>query len=238
MRIGEGSKQGKNSGRHRRPSLLGAMLKPSAPQGATNMLTGGWLVTLSDCMLLLLTFFVMLVAMSGVNQERWREVSASLAGALRPITAFDPRPFPRPFAAEDAGATRRDVDYMAALMAGTIASDRALAGVMQQRTTEGLAIRLPSTAFDKNGVSPAGRAALGAIVERLRLVGNELIVRVQVSPEAPAWPAAMARGLALSQTLSALGFPRPVAVLGGIEAMTAPIEELELVLRPARAGGS
>lgn len=236
MRIGEASKTGRN-GRARRPSLLGAVLKPSMPN-AGNMLTGGWLVTLSDCMLLLLTFFVMLVAMSGVNNERWHELSASLAMALRPITALDPRPFPRPFASEDAAAGKRDVDYMAALMAGTLAGDRAMAGVMQQRTAEGLAIRLPSSAFEKHEVSPSGRAALAAIAERLRLVDNELVVRVQVSPESPGWPAAMARGLAVSQALASLGFPRPVAVLGGIEASVAPIDELELVLRPGRAGGT
>lgn len=236
MRIGEGSKTARN-GRATRPSLLGAVLKPSAPN-SVNMLTGGWLVTLSDCMLLLLTFFVMLVAMSGVNNERWHELSASLAMALRPITALDPRPFPRPYASEDAGASKRDVDYMAALMAGTLAGDRTLAGVMQQRTTEGLAIRLPSTAFDKSGVSPSGRAALAVIVDRFRLVGNELVVRVLVSPDSPGWASAKARGLALSQSLAELGFPRPVAVLGGIEATIAPIDELELVLRPARAGGS
>lgn len=237
MRVGEGDSGRIKSGRSRRPSLLGAVLKPSAAN-SVNILSGGWLVTLSDCMLLLLTFFVMLFAMSSVKNERWRDLSASLADALRPIAALDPRPFPRPYATEDAGAGKRDVDYMAALMAGTLAADRMLAGVTQQRTTEGLAIRLPSTAFDKAGISPSGRLALGTIVERLRLVGNELVVRVHLSPDSPGWPAAMAHGLALSETLRELGFPRPVPVLGGIEPSIAPIDELELVLRPARAGGS
>ena len=63
-------------------------------------------------------------------------------------------------------------------------------------------------------------------------------MRVNLSPDSPGWHAAMAHGLVLSETLRELGFPRPVPVLGGIELTIAPIDELELVLRPARAGGS
>ena len=237
MRVGEGHSGKSRNGRNSRATLVGVALRPSEPN-SVNILSGGWLMTLSDCMLLLLVFFVMLFAMSSVKNERWRDMSASLADALRPIAALDPRPFPRPYASEDAGAGKRDIDYMAALMAGTLAADRSLAGVTLQRTTEGLAIRLPATAYQKDGVSAAGRLALRAIVERLRLVDNALVVRVQVSPDAPAWPSAMARGLALSRALAELGYPRAVAVLGGIEPALAPIDDLELVLRPARAGGS
>lgn len=208
---------------------------------ASGMLKGGWLLTLTDCILLLLTFFVMLVATSSVKNERWREMSASLTAALRPITAFDPRPFPRPFAQSDATAGKRDVDYMAALLAGTVASDASLAGVVLQRTTEGLTIRLPATAFVDDGMTAAGRIAARALVERLRLVENELVLRVRATPQSPGWSRAMLRGFALVQAMREFGLTREMAILGGLEGQPVFVgqgADIEIVLRPARAGGS
>jgi chemotaxis protein MotB len=200
------------------------------------MLSGNWLLTLSDCMLLLLTFFVMLFAMSSVKNERWREFSVSLAGALRPITAFDPRPFPRPFATSDASAGKRDVDYMAALLANTVANEWPLTGFALARTTEGLTIRPPAEAWQNDEISPRGRAAAAVLAERLRLIENDLVVRVRVLPENPGWARAMTRGMALAEGLRQAGYPRDTAVLGSIEPSAPGSAEVELVLRPARMG--
>ncbi|MCC6471169.1 MAG: flagellar motor protein MotB [Alphaproteobacteria bacterium] len=207
------------------------LVKP-APN-ASGMLKGGWLLTLTDCILLLLAFFVMLVSMSSVKNERWREFSASLAGALRPITAYDPRPFPRPFALSDASAGIRDVDYMAVLLANTVARERALAGFALARTAEGLAIRPPADVWQGDGVGPAGQAAAAMLAERLRLVENELIVRVGVAPDSAGWARAMLRGVALADGLRRGGYPRAIAVLGSAAERPPGGAEVELMLRPA-----
>ncbi|MCC7045355.1 MAG: hypothetical protein IT562_01460 [Alphaproteobacteria bacterium] len=203
---------------------------------ASGMLRGGWMLTLTDCILLLLTFFVMLVAMSSVKNERWRELSASLAGALRPVTAFDPRAFPRPFATSDANAGKRDVDYMAALLANTVANERPLSGFALARTKEGLAIRPPADAWQDEGISPAGQAAAGVLAERLRLVENELVVHVDGAPSGAGWARAMKRGIALAEAMRRGGYPRDLAVLAADNVRPAGSAEVELVLRPARAG--
>lgn len=187
-------------------------------------------------MLLLLTFFVMMFAMSSVKNERWREFSASLAGALRPITAFDPRPFPRPFAPSDAGAGKRDVDYMAALLANTVASERDLAGYIAVRGAEGLVLRPPVAAWEGDALSARGRAGAAALAERLRLVDNEVVVRVRTGPQSADWARAMGRGLALAQALRGAAYPRDVAVLGAGDMGSSDSGAVEIVLRPARAG--
>jgi chemotaxis protein MotB len=210
--------------------------KTGQRRDGSSMLTGNWLLTLSDCMLLLLTFFVMMFAMSSVKNERWREFSASLAGALRPITAFDPRPFPRPSALSDAAAGKRDVDYMTALLANTVASERGLAGFALARTAEGLAIRPPPGVWENDAVSARGRAAAALLAERLRLVDNDLVVRVRTMPDSPDWIRAMTRGIALADEFRRAGYPRDSAVLGAIEPAPPGSAEVELVLRPPRAG--
>lgn len=215
------------------------LLRPLGAKAGGNssgMLSGHWLLTLSDCMLLLLTFFVMMFAMSSVKNERWREFSASLAGALRPITAFDPRPFPRPFAASDAAAGKRDVDYMAALLANTVAGERGLRGFGLERAQEGLVIRPPAEAWENDAVSARGQAGTSALAERLRLVDNELVVRVRTMPDSPFWTRAMTRGIALAEAFRNAGYPHALAVLGATEPSPPGSVEVELVLRPARAG--
>jgi len=202
-------------------------------------------------MLLLLTFFVMLFAMSSVKNDRWRDFAASLSSALRPITALDPRALPRPAAEAVAVAGKRDVDYIAGLLAGVVAREPALAGYTLSRTPEGLAIRPTSLLWQDGGGAPAigplGRAALGLLADRLRLVDNTLVVRVRaplagVDAEAGAdvangdgWVEAMARGLALADALREAGIGRQTPVLG--MAASGPHDGgVDLLLRPPREG--
>lgn len=53
-------------------------LKKKGPQGEE----GGWALTLADMMTLLLCFFVLLLAISDVDKQKYKEVSESLASAM------------------------------------------------------------------------------------------------------------------------------------------------------------
>ncbi|MCK6453356.1 MAG: flagellar motor protein MotB [Alphaproteobacteria bacterium] len=211
------------------------------------MASPGWLLTLSDCMLLLLTFFVMLFAMSSVKNERWRDFSASLASALRPVTALDPRALPAPAARPTAFAGTRDVDYLAGLLAGVVARQPALAGYRLERTPEGLSIRPTLLLWQEVGgaplsprIGPLGQAALALLADRLRLVENTLVVRVRAPLDgdrgADPWTEAMARGVALAEGLRAAGIGRDIPVMGFLAA-DADDAGIDLLLRPPRAGG-
>lgn len=205
--------------------------------------SSGWLLTLSDCMLLLLTFFVMLFAMSSVRNERWRDFSHSLASTLRPLTVIDPRALPRPAAEPMPLAGKRDVDYLAGLLSGMLDREPALAGYGLARGEDGLAIRPTSILWQEAAgnaaAAPAigklGRAALALLVDRLRLVDNTVVVRVRASSDAGAWNRAMARGLALADALAEAGLGREAPVLatfaGGGED-----EGVALLVRPPREG--
>lgn len=205
---------------------------------AASVAASGWLLTLSDCMLLLLTFFVMLFAMSSVKNDRWRDFAQSIAGALRPLTALDPRALPKPSAEAVSVGGKRDVGYLAGLFAGMIAREPALAGYTLAHTDEGLTIR-PTTLLWQDreaAVAPLGRAALTMLVDRLRLVENTLIVRVHAPLDDDAFARHMRRGLALADALREAGIGRetPVLAVGVADANDAGVS---LLLRPPREGG-
>ena len=204
-----------------------------------------WLMSLSDCMLLLLTFFIMLFAMSSVrNDERWRDLSVSLANALRPITALDPRGLPRPSSTPGTIAGKRDIDYMAALLADLVAGEPSLAGYALELQSQGLVVRPPAALWQLGGPAPAlserGRAGIALLVAKLRLVTNEVVIQARVGAEARAWDAALARGWALAEALRRAGLGRDAPVFGvasGEPAGTATLDSgVAVVLRPARAG--
>jgi chemotaxis protein MotB len=207
---------------------------------ATSADPSGWLLTLSDCMLLLLTFFVMMFAMSSVKNDQWRDFAASVASSLRPLTALDPRALPKPSAEPLAIGNKRDVDYLAGLLGGMLVKEPALAGYTLNRTHEGLAIH-PTSLLWQDGVkapviAPLGKAALALLVDRLRLVENTLVVRVHAPTDAEGWADAMQRGLALADALRDAGIGRETPVLA-MPAANARDVGVTLLLRSAREGG-
>jgi len=128
------------------------------------------------------------------------------------------------------------VDCMAAVLARTVETERGLAGFALVRATEGLVMRPPAEAWDNEAVSARGQAGAAILSERLRLVDNDLVVRVRTMPDSPYWTRAMTRGIALAEALRRSGYPHDVAVLGSAEPSPPGSAEVELVLRPARAG--
>src|SRR3970040_2957633 len=82
-----------------------------------------WLITFTDLVALMLTFFVMLFAMSNVKLTEWRSIINSLSQTLRPEVT---KTVPAPSSAFNIGTIFRkraiDIDYLASVLGEAIES--------------------------------------------------------------------------------------------------------------------
>lgn len=184
-----------------------------------------WLITFTDLVSLMLAFFVMLFAMSGVKVELWDATSQSLSRTLDPAPAPPPPP---PVAARNVPTVVRtpalDLDYIAALFRRLSRGVPELVETRLARVPDGLILVLnPGDVFNEDGVelSPAAARTLSAMGGILDNFGNRIGVRVRADPKVTlqaghesAWQFALVRAAAVANALHAAGYDRDIAAYG------------------------
>lgn len=193
-----------------------------------------WMLTFADLVSLMLTFFVLMFALSGVKAERFDALAGSLSRALNP---------PLTQAAETGSALRnvdrvamlpgKELPYLAGILGGVIAETPALKGAHLELYDDRLELVLPVGAiFAGSGpaVSSAARPAVAALAQAVGGIGN----RITVAARAPDWNLALARGGALANALRDAGFEKVLNVNGVADA----IPGVALVLAADRGGAS
>lgn len=193
-----------------------------------------WMLTFADVVSLLLTFFVLLFALSGVQAERWSGVAASLSRALNP-----------PLVAADEGSALKnlarapslpgtDVGYLASLLEGVLRDAPALKSAQVSLEGERLVVRLPAEAIfalDAPMIAPAARAAVVALAEALSGIDNRIAVTVAGESAAPGYASAvefsLARAASLANALRAGGIEKPLRA-----AARAGATAVEIVISP------
>jgi chemotaxis protein MotB len=214
---------------------------PSVPPNA-------WMLTFADLVSLMLTFFVLLFALSGVKDDRWEQVKDTLGRRLNP-SIDDPA---------KAGAALRNIEqvsprdaislpYLASLFEAVVADTPLLKSATVRLSGERLVLSLPADAlFSGNGVQvvPAARPVMASIGEVLNGLTNQLAVATHTSPMAEAGPAyrsnwefSLARSAAVANTLRSVGVRQPITVYGLADARfddlprVSPAERLVLARR-------
>jgi chemotaxis protein MotB len=184
-----------------------------------------WMVTFVDLVCLTLTFFVMLFAMSNVKLDQWRSMVDALSQTLNPSLDRTKAPATVPF---NIGAIFRrqsvNLDYLAAILKETVASDPVLEKSQFMRLGDRLIIAL---AGDR--LFEPGRAALTARASEavftlggvLRNIGNQIGVSGHADPLPPGvdaypshWELSLARAAAVANLLARAGYPETVLVFG------------------------
>jgi chemotaxis protein MotB len=207
-----------------------------------------WLITFTDLVSLMLAFFVMLFAMSGVNVESWNVTSQSFTRTLNPS---HPPPPPPPVAARNvpmvARAPALDLDYLAALFRRIRQGSPELVETRLTRLPDGLILALrPMDVFEGEGVtlSPAAAKTISAVGGILGNFSNRISVRLRADPalmleagHPSAWERALVRAAAVANALRAAGYDREIAAFGltdgGLPAgQGSPIEDerIEIVI--------
>ncbi len=178
------------------------------------------MITFTDLVALMLTFFVMLFAMSTLETQKWQSLVDSLAENL---SAVGERPVAVPQADFDMPAESpppgTDLDYVAGLLREQLPAMPSLDAAELLRADDRLLISLPADLlFAPDGVELAGDAAPAqALGAAMRNLPNRIEVAAHGAPgrpDASPWELSLLRARAVAAALARAGYDGPVAALG------------------------
>ncbi len=184
-----------------------------------------WLLTFSDLVALVLTFFVMLYAMHRVDTARYRNVVDSLSRSLNPqVPAYAPHPDAKHSSQGLTPQRAAGLAYIATLLAEKAREDAALALARVTLHDDRLVIALPADLLFASGsatLADTGDATLYALGGVLGTIGNAISVVGHTDPEPVGHglygsnrALSLARALAVADALHALGYGRPIPAQG------------------------
>lgn len=184
-----------------------------------------WLLTFTDLVSLMLTFFVMLFSMSNVKLDKWQNVIDSLSQSLAPeqvktqssstslhniATVFRKRAI--------------NLDYLTSVLREKIESDELLKQTQFLRLEDRLVLALPGDLLFEAGravMSDRAREALYRLGNALNTINNQIGVNGHADPSAPAggayasnWELSTARAAAVANELRRGGYSEPIVAFG------------------------
>ncbi|NQZ14952.1 MAG: flagellar motor protein MotB [Alphaproteobacteria bacterium] len=209
-----------------------------------------WLISFTDVMALMLTFFVLLFAMSHPKEEEWENFSETVQ---ENFNKFQGRPVNR--GAQDAVNIEKvnfskalDLNYLRAIMEDLIEKEPSLKIVKLINQRGGLVVSLPQDVlFDtgKANVKPEASKALFIIAGSLSRIKNRVEVVGHTDPRPITsgrydsnWHLSLARAANVAAVLENVGYENKVTVRGqaagryaDIPASLGEIERLDLARR-------
>jgi len=183
-----------------------------------------WMLTFTDLVALMLTFFVMLFAMSKVEKRQWENLTDALAPDLNVVSELS---IALPTEPRDVEAVETlptvDLNYLAALLKQDVADDPLLSLAILRRLERRVLIALPGDLLFAPGsteLAASGREALTGFVGLLRHVNNRIEVMGHADPRRPTggfdsnWELSLARALRVAQMLREAGYRGQVVARG------------------------
>lgn len=184
-----------------------------------------WLVIFTDLVALLLTFFVMLFAMSNVKVDRWKEMSDALSRTFNPARAETSE---APTAQYNISSVFRrraiNIDYLKAVLQEKLDKDPMLAQSRLVLLEDRVILSLPGDLLFPEGGARLSEKALKALFNlggTLRLVDNQVGVNsyVRQGEGKPAdyvsdWEFSLARATAIANALKRAGYDKDIIAFG------------------------
>ncbi|GAB6054236.1 flagellar motor protein MotB [Magnetospira thiophila] len=184
-----------------------------------------WLVTFTDLVSLMLTFFVMLFSMSSVQVDKWKEMIDTLSQSLnptreevtiKPTSSYNIRMVLRERAI--------DLDYLSAVLEQKMVQDKVLASSRLLSLSDRLVVSLPGDLlFGPSSalLSEKAQAALFELGGVLRNINNQVTVQGHSDPVPPEggpytsnWELSMGRAVAVANALRRAGYPENIPAQG------------------------
>lgn len=181
-----------------------------------------WLLTFTDLVCLLLTFFVMLYAMSEPDPARYKALAAGVPGA-KPEQDGDERPEAAFSAASLDRGKAIDLGYLGRVFESQMARNPELADMTVRRVDGTLILSMPSDLLFAPGeaaLSEGGRRALFIMGGVAANIGNamDVVGHADASPAgqrwASNWELSLARARSVADALHQAGYLRDIAVRG------------------------
>ncbi len=196
-----------------------------------------WLITFTDLVALMLTFFVMLFAMSSVKVSEWKNIIDSLSQTLRPS---DEQPVPAATSTFNIGTIFRkqaiNLDYLSSVLNETVKGQPLLSAGHILRLEGRLIITLwGDLLFEEGGatMTDRGRRSLFVLGGVLQNIGNQVGVNGHSGPGLPAgsdyssnWELSTARAAAVANALKQSGYTDDIIAYGYADSRSAQLSDL------------
>jgi len=199
-----------------------------------------WLVTFTDVMALMLTFFVLLYSMSAPQEEKWEAMSMAL---MQKPEVFDAKTFSaasQDVISIDKVSTSKalDLSYLMSLTAKLL-KEKNIENVVLIENNERFIISLPSELLFDSGTDYIGIEGkkllfeLGGILTRIKnrieVVGHSdpRPINSEDGKYASNWELSLGRAASVSSMLKTVGYDRPVTIRG---VSSARFDELPLAM--------
>ncbi|MCB1556423.1 MAG: flagellar motor protein MotB [Alphaproteobacteria bacterium] len=197
-----------------------------------------WLITFTDVMALMLTFFVLLFSMSQPQEENWSTFSAALSSEFNRFLGME---------FEQGGMDEinlerlsyeqaLDLNYLKALMETVLEGSDALGDVTMETRDGRLMMSLPEDLLFEPGqadVSTEGARAIYALGGALSRIKNQIEVVGHTDPRPPGtgaayntnWSLSLARAANVAVILTNVGYRKDIVVRGMAESRYDDLDE-------------
>lgn len=176
-----------------------------------------WMLTFTDLVSLLLTFFVMLFSMATVQIDKWDAITDSLSTTLNPTEKKD---VVRATAQYNISTVFRqravNLEYLQAVLEEKVADDPVLSRALIQLLSDRLVISLPGDmifAAGQQKLTPRAEETMKKLGDILRHVSNQIVITGHTDPQsvegndaARQWSLSLFRALAVGSALKQSGF--------------------------------
>ncbi len=187
-----------------------------------------WLITFTDTMALMLTFFVLLYAMSSPQEEKWIEISAGLTNRFK---VADPAPYKS--GTQDSISIDKiqknkalKLDYVKTLVANLL-KEKSIEGVILIENGERLIISLPSELLFRSAQAEIGlegktiifelAGVLARLKNRVEVVGHSDPRPINANAQGiykSNWELSLGRAAAVANMLRNVGYMNNITVRG------------------------
>ncbi len=210
------------------PSFVAVLAKPGGVGSASQT----WMITFTDLIALMLAFFVLLFAMSQVEQKKWQGLVDSLNADLNGLKPVESVKLALDYHPEDeALVPGADLDYLLSVLRQQIAAHALLARGTIRRLPDRLVVSLPADLlFRANATTlvPGAKNTGFALGGVLRNLNNriDVVARVGHGDRAQGrrsdWQLALARATLFTGMLTRAGYRGPIIARGIVESRAGP----------------
>jgi len=204
-----------------------------------------WMVTFTDLVSLMLTFFVLLYSMSSLQIDKWDKMTDNLSQTLNPNKIKTVAAATAEF---NIGTIFRrpatNLDYLSSVLSAGVANDPLLSKSRVMLLEDRLVIALPGDLLfppGKADMPKEARAALFTLGGLLSNVSNQIGVNGHTDPVPPApgkgftsnWELSMARASAVANALRRSGYTNDIFAFGYADSRFQQLPKMEASARSA-----
>jgi chemotaxis protein MotB len=203
-----------------------------------------WMITFTDLVSLMLTFFVLLFSMSNIKVDRWNDVIDALSQSLNPASIKAQSSATSSFNIATLFRKRAiNLDYLSSVLEEAVAKDELLASSQLMRLEDRLVIALPGDLLFEPGKAVLAENAKKALFNLggvLRNIGNQVGINGHTDPVPPAvgnytsnWELSMGRATSVANALKRSGYTEDIIAFGYASSRFAELPDMPAAARSA-----